>query len=704
VLLIALSPLLYLLGCLVELTLSPPDDTVWAPLVVFRRLALGLLIAGWVGVALAELGYFSLLTLVVLLATASAFLAVRLACQLTRPGWWRSLAHAGSWSRPREALAVGVLLAIAVALFMQPGEDVLGARDPGIYFATGVAIAREGGVLQSDGALRALGDHLGDESVNWWLFQSVHGWPLRFPGQLFVRDLYQGTVEPGFLPWYPVAIAVAVDSAGVEGGIWVNPVLATLAVLATYFAGRALFGPVVAWAGAALLTLNLAQVWFARYTMAEPATQLFVWLGIYALVALVRRPTLGMGALAGLAWASTLLVRVDAVLLVPPIAALLAWRARDSAERGAALLALALIGFGAAHSALHAWRFAPGYTSMTFSGGTLAVAAGGVAAALAAAGLTWLLLAPVAVNATSESRRRVALLIALLAVAGAAAYLLRPGLAAPMGDDERAALDVAAHESLVRLGWYVTPLALALAVIAAARLLWSGRWRRAASLLALLGLSLAFYLPNPLVSSDQPWAARRYLPVVLPGVLLLAAYGAGWCGWWLGRRARRRRWLGWVCTGALCLAVALGEWRTVAPIAAYREDAGTLAQIEALAELVPTEAIVLFPRSAAGMRLSLPLHYIGRRASFVLPAEGPVEGVLSVVRRWRAEGRPVYWVVPLGTRFPTPEGVRFVPAGQFRFETSQLERPLDRLPGAAEPLRFELQLYRIEVVRSEDGH
>jgi hypothetical protein len=704
VLLIVLPLLLYVLGALAEQLLSPTGTSGWAPTVLFRRLTFGGLVATWAGVTLAEFGLFSVVTLAALLALACGALAMSCARNPRRRGWPRALWRVGSWGDRRELAALAGLLVLAAALFGQPGEDVLGGRDPGIYYATGVAIAQQGGVLQDDWALRALGDDLGDASLNWWLFQSVHGWPLRFPGQLFVRDLAAGTVEPGFLPWYPVAIAVAVDLAGVPAGLWVNPALAALSLLAVYFAARALFGPVAAWAGAVLLALDLAQVWFARYTMAEPATQLLVWIGIYALVALARRPTPFLGALTGLAWAGTLLARIDSVLLVPPVAVYLAWRARAPGERQPALLALGVLALGAAHFGLHAWLLAPGYTTMTFSGATLAVAAGGIAATLVSAGLAWLLLPRQAAARTPSQTTRAAVLIALIALIGIIAYVVRPGPASPGVGEGAAALEAAARESLVRLGWYVTPIGLALALAGAGWLLWSGRWRRAAPLLGLLGLSLAFYLPNPLVSSDQPWAARRYLPVVLPGLLLLAAYGATVLGQRLGRPLRGRgRGARAIIAGLLCLAVAVWEWRTTAPIVAFREQAGAIAQVQALAALIPADAIVLFPRSAAGTRLSLPLQYLGGRAAFVLPAEEPVEGILAVVRRWRAEGRPVYWVVPLGTRFPTPPGIRFAPAGQFSFDAAQLERPLDRLPAATEPLRFDLQLFRVDLAPGTDA-
>ena len=68
-----------------------------------------------------------------------------------------------------------------------------------------------------------------------------------------------------------------------------------------------------------------------------------------------------------------------------------------------------------------------------------------------------------------------------------------------------------------------------------------------------------------------------------------------------------------------------------------------------------------------------------------------------VLDRWRLAGYSVYWLLHDGTRFPTPPGLRLAPAGQFTFDVPQLERPVDRLPREAQPLRFALQLYRVEL-------
>src|SRR5262249_11821955 len=157
---------------------------------------------------------------------------------------------------------------------------------------------------------------------------------------------------------------------------------------------------------------------------------------------------------------------------------------------------------------------------------------------------------------------RAVALVGLVALGALFAYVVRPALPALATGGEAGELEVAAQESLVRLGWYVTPLGLLLAGAGSAALVWTGGWRRTLPRLALTGLSLAFSLPNPLVSSDQPWAARRYLPWVLPALLLLAGYGAVRLAALIPDRVTVAR---PVVVAGLALAVAVGEWQAVAP-------------------------------------------------------------------------------------------------------------------------------------------
>src|SRR5262249_19162501 len=285
--------------------------------------------------------------------------------------------------------------------------------------------------------------------------------------------------------------------------------------------------------------------------------------------------------LAGLAWGSAPFARIDAVLLVPFVALYLLWKARTRAHHTWAVFALGALALGLAHWLVHATLLAPGYATLVFSRATLAVAAGGVALVLVVCGLLWALLVwwqP------RRAQARAVALVGLVALGALFAYVVRPALPALATGGEAGELEVAAQESLVRLGWYVTPLGLLLAGAGSAALVWTGGWRRTLPLLALTRLSLAFYLPNRLLSSGLPWAGRRCRPGVLSALLLPAGDGAGRLAALTPDRVTVAR---PVLVAGLALAVAVGEWQAVAPLRDYREQAGALAQLARLADTFP---------------------------------------------------------------------------------------------------------------------
>ena len=54
--------------------------------------------------------------------------------------------------------------------------------------------------------------------------------------------------------------------------------------------------------------------------------------------------------------------------------------------------------------------------------------------------------------------------------------------------------------------------------------------------MAIILVGSGAILWQPFTVPDQPWASRRLVPVVIPGLILLATWGAAW----LTRRARER--------------------------------------------------------------------------------------------------------------------------------------------------------------------
>ena len=70
---------------------------------------------------------------------------------------------------------------------------------------------------------------------------------------------------------------------------------------------------------ALLLAVNVIQVWFARYPVAEPMSQFLLFLGIWAFVLWEERGAAPLGLLAGAAFGLSLLVRIDNVLIAVPL-------------------------------------------------------------------------------------------------------------------------------------------------------------------------------------------------------------------------------------------------------------------------------------------------------------------------------------------------------------------------------------------------
>ena len=78
------------------------------------------------------------------------------------------------------------------------------------------------------------------------------------------------------------------------------------------------------------------------------------------------------------------------------------------------------------------------------------------------------------------------------------------------------------------IGWYFGPLVMVLAALGLGVLVWRFLSGRGSVAEALLGSYLLFagalYIVNPEVNPFQIWAMRRFVPLVLPGVVLLAGH------------------------------------------------------------------------------------------------------------------------------------------------------------------------------------
>jgi hypothetical protein len=678
-----------LLPGLVFLALRARDEDDALDESAFLAVAVSVAASSWVALVLAEAGRFSLVTAGLLIA-AGCTVALALG---------RRRVHA-PLSRPRSAAEVVpalCVLAVSLVLHARPTEYLVGGRDPGVYVAAMGLIGRTGGIAYTDPVVQSIPPE--DVSLFYrnpdapdFTWARFAGFPLENPRT--------ARVFPEFFHLFPAFGAYLFQSMGVKGALATPPVFGVLGTLGAFFVLRRLFGPAPALLGGLLLATNVVQVWFARYPVSEPVSQFLVFLGLLAFARWETKGGTADALLGGVALGLTFLVRIDSVLLLGPLALyVLVRRAHhDLPWRKAAPLLLPLLAL-LAHAAVHAALFSRKYLVNVASRPYWSQPAW-VWIALGA----MLLLLVAVVHRAGEATVRLleahgaglrGALMAAVVAGGLYAYFLRPALSAWAGADGNDGttpttsatalrllrqLDfhrLAAHDaqSLVRLGWFLTPMALVLAALGLLLALrdWKPRYLMP---LGLFAASTLFYLYKIRVYNDYFFALRRYVPIVLPFLLGLAAFA-------LVRLAARGRWLR--AASALAAVFLFAAFlRDTVPLYAHRDWGGAVRFVQDVARRFGPEDVLVFEQPKSIHLLSLPLWAVHGLSVLEMARFKPDPDRLEhLVTTWRPRYRNVYFVHTSASGTDLC-GVFLERVQPFSFGTWEWERAYARKPRGRE--------------------
>jgi hypothetical protein len=479
------------------------------------------------------------------------------------------------------ALAATVAIAVGFTVWQlaERTEQIIYLRDPATYLQVAYWIAHHGYLPIPDSSGAFGGPH---------------------PGLSFASSNYypRGTgIVPQFMTGTPLVLAAGIWLHGINAALLVTPVIGGCAVLS--FGGLAgrLAGPGWAPAAAAVLALSLPEQYTSRGSFSEPLAQVLLFGGLCLLAdSLVINRNTGrkldwpgqdkvLAALAGLALGLTILVRIDGLSdilpAVPFLGVLLAARRRQAVPFGVALIIG--VGYGLADGYLKSRPYldleAP---SLRPLGYIVAITVVATAAGIAITASQ---------KARSTARRLLETRTARYLPAAAAAltvlifvgFAVRPLVQTVAGEtnptsiayvaelQKLAGLPVNGHhqyyeDSLYWVIWYLgVPAVLlgafGLAVLAkrTTKALLTWKDPTAAVRVWALPLMMAIWavvtvLYRPAVSPDQPWASRRLVPFVLPGLIL----GGIWAAAWLkGQAAQLGRTWATAITIASCCAASM---------------------------------------------------------------------------------------------------------------------------------------------------
>ena len=524
--------------------------------------------------------------------------------------------------RPRilkEHVALLVVLAIGFFLIISPFMTVFAERDDGVYSNIAAIIHNTGNVHYTDKLMRELKPE--ERPIFYRSDRPSQVTRVQETG-FVVTDYSRGTIDPQFVYLYPAMLAVFMTFLGFKGGFFLLSVLAVLSALALYLIGSKLAGKYCGLLAAGLLSINIVQLYFGKWTGSEIATQFFFLSGMYCLIVYMKaafdredEPLWLWGITAGVLLACTMMSHIDMFLILGTFLLFTAFIYVDGGLKDMYRLRHFFITFILA-GALATWlAFGVSgiYTNGVVSATLIAGVPGGwqsiglMAASLVVAAL--LLRGPLHRFYLFLRRHRRVLLISvavILVVLAIFDWFIRPRLY-PAGDLHISALRA---RTFPVFAFYLTPLGAVLALSGYCLFL-VRRLDKRSLLLVSTGLLFSMaLLYKPFAAWLLIYAMRRFVPVVLPVAILMASYFL----WEMGRLAKERLHGGLSLAGRTAIAaIAAGLiiWSLVLslPVSRINEGSGSLALAHRIADLATGDSSVVVFDSAAGHVIASPTRY-----------------------------------------------------------------------------------------------
>ena len=587
------------------------------------------------------------------------------------------------------AATIAVAAGFAVWQIAERTQQVIALGDPATYLQTASWIARHGSLPIPYSAEAFGGTH---------------------PGLTFASASYYPAgsgLAPAVMAGTPLVLAAAIWLGGVPAALVMTPLIGACAVLSFGGLAARLVGARWAPAAAAALALSLPEQYTSRGTFSEPLVQVLLFGGLCLLIdALLvtsqpaTAPAMGaatatgtdagtdagtgtdanagtagyadwpnqdrvLAALAGLVLGLTVLVRIDGLSdilpAVPLLGLLLAARRRQGIPFGLGLIAG--VGYGLAEGYLLSRPYldlvGPSLRPLgLIAAAVVVLTVAALAATRSRAALNQLRRLPASQRLTSWLPTAAA----VATVAVFAVFAIRPLIQKTSSQNDQ--------NSLYWVIWYIgLPAVLlgafGLAVLASRGLKSLLNWTdaRAEARTWALPLLIALWvivtvLWRPAISPEQPWASRRLVPFVLPGLILGAIWASAWLRDLASQRGRARATSGVVascCAASLLIPATLtnldlgsspnasgsGRHLTANGMAFHRIGPGQLAAVDGLCQAIGPDASVVILDSLTADRFAQVARGLCDTPTAIMdhPTRATVGAVLAGISR--AGRRPV---------------------------------------------------------------
>ncbi|MCX6357637.1 MAG: glycosyltransferase family 39 protein, partial [Candidatus Aureabacteria bacterium] len=491
-----------------------------------------------------------------------------------------------------------------------------------------------------------------------------------------------------FYHLYTVWIALFNSLGGLRLSLWATTLFGLLSIAALWQLARCIGGARTAFLTCMLLCCSAAAIWSARFPNAEIAATFLILSGLFFLARYADEERCLWGWLAGFCLAEAMLTVFTAIILLPLVILLLAWRNR-SRWQGSDLSIVIPLALGITHLIWQNMTVSHSYferqmevlRSVGFTRPRL-IASGTVFAALLVIARVWPTSSAARMRRLfGDGRGRVPAAVALVLLFFFALYL-RPRLSGT--PDARNLSELGWFLYPVPIGRHLFPAGLFLALAGALLLLRDGWTGRRGVFLFIAIPAIIFVLSKKMIFPSYPWTLRRYMPVAFPSLILCMGYALGRLSGW--KKA------GLAAAGILTALLLCAMGLRYARFARPTDYAGTIGFLDGLASSLDRGGIFLCEGSGMAAPLDLAygfevLHILGQSPEKCRRIEACMEKLL-------AGGRRVYYISRGG--WPISARLNFSPVHTQPLRTDHIAYAIGAYPSRRSALSVDARVFRVE--------
>ena len=627
---------------------------------IFIQILTSIVITGWIAFVLAELGYFSLFRVLIIVLVYSIILALKFKVKF----------NLSTVPKPKlnlESLTLILIVIVAVCLFFFPSEYVVrGNMDANAYLCTGVDLAETGSLMVHE-PFSGFPDPITEQ------IQTLR--------QFTPADSEFGELHPPFLHLFPTWVAISYSIFGLRNCLYITPLFGLLGILSIFLLSKRLFNNKVALIAASLLCLNFAQICFSRTSFPEVLGQFLFLGGAYAFIVFRRSDHSFFSILSAVCIGELLLTRLEFILIIIPIVFYLGFTNYKPKSK-LYLTFLVPFSFLFLHSVIHnctisrpyvfslvsseayeVFKIVPRLFSILFSQNfvrdfgwyqnfiaqptTSFLHVYIVLGVIVIVGVFILTIDKVGIVKNALTNRRFTSTLRHLFVLLFMAFILwnyfiRPQyFQPPPGQplfDYRAHLVGFDAISLIRLNYFLLPpIGIWLAILGLL-LLFYKKSKPGAWFFFLPGLFffILFIIKTP-ISPPLPFWSRKFIPIIFPFLVVLIAYAV----YILATRIR----LPWrrIVIPLFILFLVTSSMMIIAPLIGYTEYEGAIDTMQDFADNFSKDDFIIFDDSGKSILFTRPLWFLFDRKAVMLRDLDPTE-FEEMLKERGDEGGKIYIV------------------------------------------------------------